>query len=482
VTRKDEMTMQNHVPQFPRVAIEQKTVGFSQKPRIAFETLGCKANLFDSDNLIQACKQIGFEIVSFQEEADAYVVNTCTVTASADRQGRNLLRRANRTNPHALVIATGCSAEMQKDMLWGIDGVDAVFGTSERKQVLEYLIQAFDFKGNVDDFDQAVPLKQSRARAQLKIQEGCDNRCTFCLIWRARGKSQSKEKHQLVEDAKRLVANSYEEIILTGIHIGSYGLDLPGQPKLSELIEALLSQTKVKRIRLSSLDPECVDEKIVWLYQNEPRLCRYLHLSMQSASDDVIKEMRRKSKSFQARKLIEKLAATVPDIAISADIIAGFPGETEVDHKMTYDFLSELPFSWVHVFPFSARQGTAAARRPDKLDLKIVKQRAKELNQIAEKKRVEFYQRQLGKSLTVIVTSKEVENGFIKAVSDNDVPIWISYEGNKNLYGKMITAHVTNVQHLRLEGTWEFSQSDHSSYLRKNLDTDLKTKHISLAP
>ncbi len=425
-------------------------------PRIAFETLGCRANTYDTESMMAACRKLGFLVVPFEQEAEVYVVNTCTVTESADAQGRQLLRKAHRKNQEALVIATGCSAEMYPELIYQQNGVDAVFGTQNREELLQYLVDSFAAIDEPEDTPSLeVPVEQRRSRAYLKIQDGCDNRCTFCIIWRARGKSRSKSIEELVEDTNRLVKAGYKEIVLTGIHIGSYGKDLANKKNLADLIEALFANTGLHRLRLSSLDPECVDERIEQFYIKEPRMCRYLHLSLQSGSDEVIKQMRRKTKSAQACQLIERLAANVPGMAISADIIAGFPGETVMDHEQTKELLAKSNFSWIHVFPFSARTGTAAARRVDRLDPALVKTRAKELTVIAQQKRLQFYQSQIGKTLEVVALSST------KGVSDNDVPVHLP--AAEVVRGECYQVIVKNVIGGKVHGEWILAQMTKSA-------------------
>ncbi|PIR26452.1 MAG: tRNA (N(6)-L-threonylcarbamoyladenosine(37)-C(2))-methylthiotransferase MtaB [Deltaproteobacteria bacterium CG_4_10_14_0_2_um_filter_43_8] len=438
------------------LAYQEKKLPFlkERKVKLALETLGCKANVYDSESIAARCEQLGFEIVPFEKGADVYVVNTCTVTHAADRSARNLLRKAHRLNKEALVIATGCSGEMYPEQLRAIDGVDAVFGTSDRHQLIEYLFKSFSPLEETppSTLDDLVPYHQQRARAYLKIQDGCDRRCTYCIIWRARGKSVSKTIPELIQHTNALVEAGYNEIVLTGIHIGSYGNDFDEKCKLSDLVKALLKHTDIKRIRLTSLDPEGVDDDIKHLLENEKRVCRYLHLSLQSASNTVIKRMMRKTDSHQARKLVQSLDKHIPDMAISADIIAGFPGETEEEFLETKTFLEEAPLSWIHVFPFSAREGTAAARRVDKLDPQVVKQRARELSAIAHQKREAFYASLQGKICEAIVIDKrQGESGFTTAISDNDVPLLLA---EKHLaHRSLCTVKVEKVEGLKVYGT-----------------------------
>ena len=396
-----------------------------KKPRVAFETLGCKANFFDTQQLQVICERLGFQIVPFSSEADAYVVNTCTVTAHADHQGRQALRRAHRQNPLALVIATGCTAQISPQSLERIEGVDAVFGTQQREEVIRYLAQSFLVTdAPPSTFDESVPLSQDRARAYLKIQDGCNFRCAYCAIWKARGKSRSRPVALLVDDVHRLVDAGYEEVIITGIHIGSYGRDLQGQPKLSHLLQEIYAKTSVRRIRLSSLDPECLDPDLLELFLSEKRLARHLHLSLQSASDSVLRLMRRRTKSADAKRIIEALTENSKGFFIAADIMVGFPGETEEDFKRTHQFLEELSFAWLHVFPFSARPETVAETMSAQVAKNEIQRRARLLTSLAHAKREKFYQSQIGETLPVIVTSKQKdEEGFLHGISDNNVPI-----------------------------------------------------------
>lgn len=425
----------------------------SEVLRIAFATLGCKANWCDTESMAQALSAKGFMIVPFSETADAYVVNTCTVTAVADHQSRQMLRRAIGRGGGATVIATGCYGEMEPDVLHGIDGVDAVFGTKDREKLTWYLISKF---GKGMDGNSTIPVVQSRARAFLKIQDGCNKRCSYCIVPRARGRSKSMPPEEVVQSCISL-SKGHREIVLSGIDIGQYGRDLLNDLSLSGLLKNLIQTKGISRIRISTLDPRMVDDALIRLIAaSSAGLCRHIHLSIQSGSDPVLKEMTRGYTAADITHTAEKLAHAVPDIAITGDVIAGFPGETDGQHRQTVELLSALPLAGLHVFPYSRRPDTRAATMKQ-LSRDVVKVRAAELRALAKRKILAFLAGFVGKSLKVIVTSKTPDDdGFIRAFSDNAISVClpegsVAYRG----IGKCI---VTEVAGFKVKGIWESAQ------------------------
>ncbi len=432
--------------------------------KIALTTLGCKANWADTEAISQALARTGFEIVPFDSPADAYVVNTCTVTAVANAQSRQMLRRARRGSPNALIVATGCYGEVDRDEIAAIPGVDAVFGSKDREALIAYLCGKIDHppldplpsregrrgEGAVGP----VPIsRQSRARAFLKIQDGCNRRCAYCIVPRARGRSRSMPFDDVLAACTQL-SRDHREILLAGIDIGQYGRDLPGRPSLSKLVSRLAAAQGMARLRISSLDPSQIDERLIELIALEIKICRHVHLSIQSGSDAVLRSMARGYRARDISRVASELAARVPGIAITGDVIAGFPCETDAMHRETADLLESLPIAGLHVFPFSVRDGTRAASMPDQVAAGVKKSRAAELRGIARRARKKFLEGLIGEAFDVILTSSDTEaDGTVLAVADNAVKIKLPPGGAA--YGGMARAILTEVRDLEAYGKWE---------------------------
>lgn len=419
--------------------------------RIAFTTFGCKTNQFDTEQLIDLCRKMGFEIVSCDEVASIYVVNTCTVTSVADAQARQMIRRLKRQNPNSKIIAVGCSVQNHKNCYLELGDVDFALGVrcaDELMQVLQNEISGCD-KCEVN-LPCEMPIKQSRARALLKIQDGCNMRCTYCAVWMARGKSSSVPSSSVIESYKKLT--HYDEVMLTGVHIGQYGLDL--DPKISfwQLLHMLVSKTDGPRIRLGSLNPNEIDETALSLLKNR-RICRHIHLSVQSCSKNVLSRMGRKYSPEDIISVVYDISKKVPDIAIGADIIVGFPGESEEDHKYTLELIEALPISYLHVFPYSLRPGTVASKLPGNLTNAVKKARARELIKLGSAKKREFIQSQIGKSFDAVVISRKPDSrGFVNAVTDNYITLTIPTDNCA--YGKIKSAYITNIENEEVLAQW----------------------------
>jgi threonylcarbamoyladenosine tRNA methylthiotransferase MtaB len=424
--------------------------------RIAFTTLGCKANWSDSEALLQALARVGFAIVPFADEADAYVVNTCTVTAIASAQSRQLLRRAKRRSPGALVIATGCYGEVSRDKLAVLEGVDAIFGVADRERLITYLCERLgaeaDYTGLVSQVGMVPAEQQSRARAFVKIQEGCDRRCAYCIVPQARGQNRSMPQEQVVETLRGL-SRAHREIVLAGIDIGQYGRDLGDGARLRDLLARLVSEESISRIRLSTLDPKIIDDEMVSLIAGRG-ICRHVHISIQSGSDEVLARMRRGYGAADIERAALALDESVPGVAITGDIIAGFPGEREDEHLETMQLLRRLPLAGLHVFPYSRRKGTLAYRMDDQIPKDVRKRRAAEIRALAHRMRMDYLESQLGHSFEVIVTSRVPgTDGKVEAVTDTSVKVRLP--DGRVPYGEIGTARIVDITETAVMGEWE---------------------------
>src|SRR5262249_35348522 len=358
----------------PRPSVPEPAVAGPPEPvTVAFATLGCKLNQYDTAELQALLEARGFRTVSFEERAQLYVINTCTVTARADQSGRQTIRRAAARNPDALVVVTGCYAQTNPAAVAAIPGVDVVLGTRDRHALPELLEglrkRARPLVRVGDVFDErsqpVVPLRQfapGYTRAFVKVQDGCQHRCSFCIVPFARGGSRSQPLPLVVEQIEALVAAGYGEIVLTGVDLGHYGWDLVPRLSLAALVRRLLDVPGLRRLRLSSILPAYFTPELVETIAGEPRICRHLHVPLQSGADRVLRAMRRPYSVALYRALVERLAGALPDLGLGTDVIPGFPGETASEFADTEALVEALPFTYLHVFSYSDRPGTEAAR------------------------------------------------------------------------------------------------------------------------
>lgn len=410
--------------------------------RVAIKTLGCRQNQYESDALEESLRGDGHTAVGHDEEADLFIINTCTVTKEADADSRQMIRRAIRRNRSARVVVTGCYAQVAAKEIAAIPGVDLVAGNAEKTRLLE-LIRGLGEKGPpliaVSDIQRRrafeplpPPIRASRSRAFLKVQDGCNYRCTFCIIPETRGPNRSQPQAAALRDLKALVDAGYPEVVLTGIHLGTYGRDLPGRSSIVGLVAEMLQVAAPARIRLSSLDPHEVKEDLIRCFARFGNLCRHLHLPLQSGDDRVLKLMRRAHRADDFRRLVERLAEAVPGIAVGTDVIVGFPGEGEAEFENTYRLLERLPVAYLHVFSYSQRDGTVAASLPDQVPKAGRAARSFALRSLSEKKWHEFRCAQVGQSLTAVVLDRrDIRTGRLEALTDNYVTVALDAgEGN----------------------------------------------------
>ena len=385
---------------------------------VAFTTLGCRVNQYDTDAMRGLFIQGGYTLVDFDEKADIYVINTCSVTNMGERKSRQLIRKAKRTNEDSYIIVTGCYAQLAPEAIAAIDGVNLVIGTNNRHRVVELVEQLESTEKQIsivrNIMEQAtfeeMPLygnEIDKARAFMKIQEGCNNYCTFCIIPYTRGKLKSRRVEDIVKEAKRLVEHGYHEIVLTGIHLGNYGIELPEKPNLAGVVKALLEIPGLERIRLGSIESVEVSEELVDLMANEPRFCTHLHLPLQAGSDHILKLMNRHYNLQEFKDLIARLRSRIPGLAITTDIIAGFPGETDEDFEETMKTVEEIGFTHIHAFPYSKREGTPAAAMEDQVPEAVKKTRVALLNSLGQKGLQNFAEQMIGKPAEILIEREE---------------------------------------------------------------------------
>jgi len=365
--------------------------------RVYLERVGCKLNQSEIEALGRAFVKAGHQWVQACEEADLCVVNTCTVTQAADHKSRKLIRRLRRANPTARLIVTGCYAEMCPQEIEAIGGVDLIVGNDDKERLVELL---GGVKRQTSDV-KALPL--SHTRAFVKIQDGCNNRCTYCIVSLARGRERSRPPREILAEIEALVAAGCKEVVLTGVHIGGYGRDLG--TSLGQLVEDVLSKTPVPRLRLSSIEPWDLEPSILHLWEN-PRLCRHLHLPLQSGCDATLRRMGRRYTTSQYARLVAMARRLIPDLAVTTDIIVGFPGETAEEFAASLSFVEEMEFARTHVFKYSARPGTPAAEMPHQVPFAEKKRRSEAMLELARESSQRFHRRFLGREMDVLWESQ----------------------------------------------------------------------------
>jgi threonylcarbamoyladenosine tRNA methylthiotransferase MtaB len=425
---------------------------------VALHTLGCKLNFSETSTIGNQFLGNGYKVVEFKEKADIYVFNTCTVTEHADRECRQLVRRALRQNPNAYVIVTGCYAQLRPEEISHIQGVDAILGSNEKLKLFS-LLENFEKKdlaciyaspvNNSNEFGASYSTDaDTRTRAYFKIQDGCDYNCSFCTIPLARGSSRSMEPADVLKEFKSLVSKGYKEIILTGVNVGDYGKFFD-----AHLYDLLCKMVEVEgnfRIRISSIEPNLLSENILKLTQQSEKMCNHFHIPLQSGSPKILKLMQRRYKAEYYAEVVHKATELISNVGIGVDVIVGFPGETEEDFLTTYNFIKELPISYLHVFTYSERPDTKAIGMDNRVEVIERKRRNNMLRILSDKKKNLFYESMIGRELEVLFES-ENDNGKIKGFSSNYVRV--SNDHDSALINELSTVRIDSVKDNLCHGT-----------------------------
>ena len=425
------------------------------KKKISITTLGCKVNQYESEAMAEGLEALGYEISSFDDDNFAYIINTCTVTAESDRKARQLIRRAIKKNPEAYILVCGCFSQTSPDAVAKIEGIDYIAGTSNKMSLVDEL-HALDIKGKKNDtpkicvpsladadFEKMCITKFERTRAYVKIQDGCESRCTYCAIPGARGPVRSKAFSDVIDEVRLLTYGGCREIVLTGIETGSYGRDLDGEENLAALLEEIDKIEGIGRIRLGSLDPAIIKPAFVEKIKPLGSLTHHFHLSLQSGSDKILASMKRKYNSTQAMRAITLLRDAFSDLQITTDVIVGFPGETEEDFEATCEFARQARFLMIHVFPYSKRDGTPAAAMKNQVDEQIKKSRVATLSKLSQDIRHEILDSLMGTTHSVLFET--YSDGYMRGHTREFIEVKVKTDEN-------LHADVKNVRLISHDG------------------------------
>ncbi len=437
--------------------------------KVAFCTLGCKVNQYETNAMIEQFMKKGYEIVNFEEKADIYIINTCTVTNMADRKSRQMLRRVKEINNEAIVVACGCYAQVAKEELEKIPEIDLIYGTNEKNKIVEYIEQEFPLGtfpnglsvtfGNTNNskvtdvmhqkefLDFGTTLYTEKTRAVIKVQDGCDRFCSYCIIPYARGHVRSRKPESVIEEIKGVAKEGIKEVVITGIHVASYGKDFKEDIKLIDLLEKVNEVEGIERIRLGSIEPTIITEEFLTRLTKLEKICDHFHLSLQSGCDETLKRMNRRYTTEEFRKSTELLKRAYPNVGLTTDIIVGFPGETDEEFEKTYKFLKEIDFYKMHIFKYSQRKGTKAAVMPNQIDGNIKEERSRKLIELSDENEKRHNEKYIGKEVKVLFEEKEGD--YIKGHTSNYMVVKIPYRKIENSIEKV---KINNEENLELIG------------------------------
>ena len=412
--------------------------------RVSFYTLGCKVNQYETNGMMQKFKEARYEIVDMNADiSDICVVNTCTVTNMSDRKSRQALRKIKDKNPKAIIIATGCYAQVAKEELEKMPEIDIVLGNDEKSEIIKYVekfikenqkvIEIQDISTQKEFIDMGQITYTEKTRAVIKIQDGCNQFCSYCIIPYARGRVRSRNAESIVKEITQIAEKGIKEVVITGIHIASYGRDFNNENGLIELLEEINKIEGIKRIRLGSLEPKIITEEFVERLVKLEKICHHFHLSLQSGCDETLKRMNRKYTTEEIRDIVKRLRNNYKDVILTTDVIVGFPGENEQEFNTTYEFLKEIKFYKMHVFPYSPRKGTRAASMQNQVDGNIKEERSKKLIELSNINQKDYNEKYIETKVEVLFEEKEKE--YYKGHTQNY--ILVKYKTNEELENKL---------------------------------------------
>jgi len=432
---------------------ENNTVAASDgvAKKVALHTLGCRLNASETGSIAQEFTKRGYEIVDFGENADVVFINTCTVTDQADSTCRNLIRKAYKSSPEGTVVVAGCYAQMEPEAIAAMQGVDLVLGSQEKYKVFDHLDEESEASIYVDESNEfwgaATTTADSHTRAFLKIQDGCNYICSYCIIPAARGRSRAISVADALADARELIGNGFKEIILTGVNIGEY--ETAAGEKLVDLIKGLFDISGLERLRLGSVEPNTMTDELIDVLQTSPKFLDHFHIPLQSGDDEILKSMRRKYTVQDYKDVITKIRSAFPNAGIGADAIVGYPGETDEQFKNTYNLMKELPISHFHVFPFSKRKGTTAAKADNHIHSAVKKERSKVLNLFGDAKLDLFSRGMIGETSEVLFEFRN-KSGLYEGYTTNFVRVQV--ESSIDLKNSIKAVKIVDVENGKATG------------------------------
>ena len=428
--------------------------------KIAFLTLGCKVNQYETNGMIQEFKNKNYTIVEFEDFADIYVINTCTVTNMSDRKSRQVLRQAKKKNQDAIVVACGCYVQVAKEELENIPEIDLILGTNEKVKIVDYIEEFIDAKKenqkyeiSIDDVmhnknygDFGSVTYTEKTRAVIKVQDGCDRFCSYCIIPYARGRVRSRNPENVLKEINEIAKNGIKEVVITGIHVASYGKDFENNYRLIDLLEEINQIDGIERIRLGSIEPLLITEEFVNRLQKLEKICHHFHLSLQSGCTETLKRMNRRYTQEEFNTIVERLRKTYSDVVLTTDIIVGFPDESEEEFEITYNFLDKIKFFKMHIFKYSPRKGTKAEMMKNQISGDVKEIRSKKLLELSDKNENEYLDSYIGKKVRVLF--EECDGEFYKGHTANY--IMVKVKTNLNLENKLIDVTIKDKEDLAL--------------------------------
>ena len=429
-----------------------------EKRKVAFLTLGCKVNQYETNGMIQEFQKNGYEIVEFHEKADIYVVNTCTVTNMSDRKSRQMLRQAKKNNSEAIVVAVGCYVQVAKEDVEKLEEIDLVLGTNEKTNIIKYVEEYMSSKDDsyvtqIDDVmhnqnygDFGSVTYTEKTRAVIKVQDGCDRFCSYCIIPYARGRVRSRKPESVINEITEIAKNGIKEVVITGIHVASYGKDFKDEYRLIDLLEEINNIDGIERIRLGSIEPLLISEEFIARLTKLNKICHHFHLSLQSGCSETLKRMNRRYTIEEFEVIVNRLRKAYSDVILTTDIIVGFPDETDEEFEKTFEFLSKIKFYKMHIFKYSPRKGTKAESMKNQISGDIKDVRSKRLLDLSDKNEEEYLKQYIGKEVEVLF--EEREGKFYKGHTANY--IMVKYETDDELENKIKNLKVIEKEELNL--------------------------------
>ena len=427
--------------------------------KVSFYTLGCKVNQYETNAMAQKFKESGYEIVDMNDDiSDICIVNTCTVTNMSDRKSRHSLRRVKEKNPSAIIAAVGCYAQVAKNDLENMPEIDIVLGNEEKANIVQYVEKFIENEKKLIEIEDIATKKEfedmgqitytEKTRAFIKVQDGCNQFCSYCIIPYARGRVRSRNAESIIKEITQIAQNGIKEVVITGIHVASYGRDFGNENGLVELLEKINEIEGIKRIRLGSLEPKIITEEFMQRLSKLEKICHHFHLSLQSGCDATLKRKNRKYTTSEVKEIIERLRRYYDDVMLTTDIIVGFPGETEEEFETTYQFLKQAKLYKMHVFQYSPRKGTRAAVMPNQIDGNIKEARSKKLIELSNENQKMYNQQLVGKEAEVLFEDKEVEDGITYFRGHTQNYVLVKYKTDENLENTLKLIKISDISEL----------------------------------